>query len=362
MTEATGDDRPRFRWAVVGVGRHSRLYVIPALAASERGELAALVTSRPESAQRFAAQWGAPRTYETYGDALADREIDGVFLVTPNDAHRQEVLAAAEAGKHVLCEKPLATSVEDAEEMVRACREAGVVLGTGFHLRHNLVHRRARDLIAEGRIGEVRFASVRYAHRTAPRAVADVAVPTAAEIPSVATWRKNPAVTGGGAFVGTGSHAIDILRFLTGEDLLDVRVCADADGMHEHNLVLAGRMTGGVIGTVHGGDLPFPVNETVVSGSLGSVVCRGSVGNHGEGTVTLITAAGEKTWTPPIHNVYVRECDAFVQAVEAGTEADASGLDGLRCQEVIQAIYESVSSNRLERVHRALASNEPVKE
>jgi predicted dehydrogenase len=217
------------------------------------------------------------------------------------------------------------------------------------------VHRRARDLIRDGRIGELRFASVRYAHRTAPRASADVPAPSTDEIPKVAAWRKDPAITGGGAFVGTGSHAIDILRFLTGEDLLDVQVRADANAMAEHNLVATGRMTGGVIAALHGGDLPFPVNESVVSGTLGSVICRGSVGNIGEGSVTLINADGEETWSPPAHNVYIGESDAFVEAVRSGTEADASGLDGLRCQEVIKAVYESVRTNRLEPVERALS-------
>ncbi len=345
----------RFRWGVVGVGRHSRLYVIPAIAASRSGEIAALVTSRPESARRFASQWGSPKIYESYEDVLADPDVDGVFLVSPNDAHHPQVLAAAKAGKQILCEKPLATSVADAEEMVRGCRDAGVKLGTGFHLRHNLVHRRARDLIRGGRIGQVRFASIRYAHRTAPRAGASVSTPNVAEIPQVAAWRQDPAITGGGAFVGTGSHAIDILRFLTGEELIDVQARADADEMGEHNLVVAGRLTGGAIGTVHGGDLPFPVNESVLSGTLGSVICRGSVGNIGEGSVTVITADGEEVWSPPVHNVYIGECDSFVEAVRSGAEADASGLDGLRCQEVIQAVYESVRTNRLEPVERALS-------
>ncbi len=351
--EAGADER--FRWAVVGVGRHSRLYVIPAIAASRLGAFAALVTSKPESAERFASRWGVPRIYESYEDVLAAPDVDGVFLVSPNDVHHEQVLAAAQAGKHILCEKPLATSVADAEEMVRACRDAGVKLGTGFHLRHNLVHRRARDLIRDGQIGQPRFASVRYAHRTAPRASADVPRPGTAEIPKVAAWRRDPAITGGGAFVGTGSHAIDILRFLTGEDLLDVQACADAEEMGEHNLVATGRMSGGVIGTVHGGDLPFPVNESVVSGTLGSVICRGSVGNIGEGSLTLINPEGEETWSAPAHNVYVGESDSFVEAVRSGAEADASGLDGLRCQEVIQAVYESVRTNRLEPVQRALS-------
>jgi 1,5-anhydro-D-fructose reductase (1,5-anhydro-D-mannitol-forming) len=354
---AMADHGRRFRWAVVGIGRHSRLYVIPALAGSRSSELAALVTRDPAGARSFAARWGAPPIYGDYEQALADPEIDGVFLVTPNDLHRRQVLAAAEAGKHVLCEKPLATSVVDAEAMVRACRERGVVLGTGFHLRHNLVHERARELIREGRIGELRFASVRYAHRTAELAGAGEEA-----IPAVGEWRWNRAAAGGGAFVGTGSHAIDLLRFLTGEELTDVIARADAEEMREMNLVLAGTMSGGCLATVHGGELALPVNEATISGSLGTIVCRGSIGNRGTGTLTLLTPAGEEAFSPPAHDVYVRESEAFVRAVRDGEEAEASGLDGLRCQEVIEAAYASLATSQLAHVECALSTNEQLKE
>jgi 1,5-anhydro-D-fructose reductase (1,5-anhydro-D-mannitol-forming) len=350
-----------FRWAVVGIGRHSRLYLIPAIAASAEGELAALVTSKADSARRFAEPFGAPRIHGTYEDALADPEVDGVFLVTPNDVHRAQVEAAAAAGKHVLCEKPLATSVEDAAAMVSACREAGVVLGAGFHLRHNMVHEHAQALIRSGRIGEVRFASVRYAHATAKRP-GGTAPDSDAEIPPVAAWRKDPEVAGGGAFVGTGSHAIDILRFLTDAELETVEAVADGAARAEGGLVFVAKLRGGAIATVHGGDLPFPVNETTISGSAGSITCRGSVGNVGGGTLTVVDADGEEDWTPPTHDVYVREVDSFVAAVREGREADASGLDGLRCQEAIEAVYASVAAGGGTKVEHALDDTNQVKE
>jgi 1,5-anhydro-D-fructose reductase (1,5-anhydro-D-mannitol-forming) len=350
-----------FRWAVVGIGRHSRLYVIPAIAASTAGELAALVTSKADSARRFAAPYGEPRIHGSYGEALADPEVDGVFLVTPNDVHRAQVEAAAAAGKHVLCEKPLATTVADATAMVSACRDAGVVLGAGFHLRHNLVHERARSLIREGRIGEVRFASVRYAHATA-RTPGGTSPGADVEIPPVAPWRKDPEVAGGGAFVGTGSHAIDLLRFLTDAELESVEAIADGEARAEAGLVFVARMRGGAIATVNGGDLPFPVNETTISGTAGSITCRGSVGNVGGGTLTVVDAEGEEEWAPPAHDVYVREVDAFVAAVREGHEADASGLDGLRCQEAIEAVYASVAAGGGIQVEHALDDTNQVKE
>ncbi|MFT3866406.1 MAG: Gfo/Idh/MocA family oxidoreductase [Solirubrobacterales bacterium] len=350
-----------FRWAVVGIGRHSRLYVIPAIAGSAEGSPAALVTSKADSARRFAEPFGEPKIYATYEEALADPEVDGVFLVTPNDVHRAQVEAAAAAGKHVLCEKPLATTVEDAAAMVSACREAGVVLGTGFHLRHNLVHEHARALIRAGRIGAVRFASVRYAHATAKKP-GGTSPGAGAEIPPVAAWRKDPEVAGGGAFVGTGSHAIDLLRFLTDAELETVEAVADGEARAESGLVFVARLSGGAIAAVHGGDLPFPVNETTISGTAGSIVCRGSVGNVGGGTLTVIDAEGEEDWAPPTHDVYLREVDSFVAAVREGREADASGLDGLRCQEAIEAVYAAVAAGGGIQVEHALDDNHQVKE
>jgi len=324
---------------VAGVGRHTRQYLIPAIAASDEGELAALITSNSDSAARFAEPWGTPQIYATLDDALTTASIDGILLSTPNHVHREQVLAAAAVGIHVLCEKPLATTLEDAAEMVRACRDAGVTLGTGFHLRHNLVHRRARDLIREGRIGDIRFASVRYAHRTAPHP------PTAAtprrDIPPVAPWRRDPSISGGGAFVSTGSHAIDLLRFLTGAEVVDVHARGDAVTPAEVNLAFVAGLTGDAIAVVQAGEIAFPENETTISGTKGTIVCRGSVGNAGTGTLALITAAGEETFAPALHDVYVGECDSFVRAVRDGRPADASGLDGLRAQEVIDAVYTS---------------------
>jgi len=341
----------RFRWAVAGVGRHTRQYLLPAIAESARGELAALVTSDPESAARFAEPWGRPRIHTALADALADPDIDGVMLATPNHVHRDQVLAAAHAGKHVLCEKPLATTTADAAEMVRVCQQNGVTLGTGFHLRHNLVHRTARDMIRAGRIGQIRFGSVRYSHRTAPQ---PMGVSTArADIPPVAQWRRDPAIAGGGAFVSTGSHAIDLLRFLTDAEILDVQARGDGAPLQESTLGFVGSLDNGAVAMIHAGELSFPENETTISGTEGTVVCRGSVGNLGQGTLTLTTAAGIETFTPAPHNVYVAQCDAFVHAVAGGFDADASGIDGLRAQEVIDAAYTSAdNAGRVTVTHR----------
>ena len=126
-----------FGWGVVGLGRHTRRYIGPAISASAGGYLAAVCTSDPVAARDVTGPWGKPRLHERLAGLLADPAVDGVFLVSPNHVHREQVVAAATAGKHVLCEKPLGTTSADCQAMIRACRDAGVALGVGYHLRHN---------------------------------------------------------------------------------------------------------------------------------------------------------------------------------------------------------------------------------
>jgi 1,5-anhydro-D-fructose reductase (1,5-anhydro-D-mannitol-forming) len=342
-TSAGSDDKP-FRWAIVGIGRHTRRFIGPAIAESELGVVAAVCSSRPDEAAEVSRDWGEPDVYTSYDDVLACPGVDALFLVSPNNLHAEQVKAAAAAGKHVLCEKPLANTPADCEEMVEACARAGVALGVGFHLRHNIVHERAREIVASGQLGEIKFVSARYAHATggtAPAGTAPASPPPA--------WRRDPARAGGGSFIGTGVHAIDLLRYATGAEVVAVTVAADDNGVAygEQSLLASAKLSNGAIASIHGGNLPYPANELVISGTTGTVRCTGSVGNYGGGLLELITRDGEQAAQIEHHNVYVRECDDFAARARAGTEPNASGVDGLRCAEVTEAIYVSARTGAL---------------
>ncbi|HTZ25650.1 MAG TPA: Gfo/Idh/MocA family oxidoreductase [Streptosporangiaceae bacterium] len=337
-TSASSDDRP-LRWAIVGIGRHTRRFIGPAIAASRLGVLAAVCSSRPDEAADVSRDWGQPAVYASYDELLGCPGVDALFLVSPNNLHKDQVTAAAAAGKHVLCEKPLASTPADCQEMVQACAKAGVALGVGFHLRHNIVHERAREIVASGQLGEVTFVSARYAHATGGSAPAG---------PPPA-WRRDPGQAGGGSFIGTGVHAIDLLRSVTGAEVTAVTVAADDNGIAygEQNLLASAKLSNGAIASIHGGNLPYPANELVICGTAGTVRCTGSVGNYGGGLLELITADGEEAQEVERHNVYARECDDFVARVRAGEDPNASGVDGLRCAEVTVAIYASARTGAL---------------
>lgn len=354
MSSSAPDHDAPFGWAIVGLGRHSRRFVGPAIAASKLGALAAVYSRDPDEAARTASAWGEPAIYSRLDDLLDDPAVDGVFLVSPNHLHREQVLRVAAAGRHVLCEKPLATNAADAREMVAACRQAGARLGVGFHLRHNLAHELARDAVTGGQLGEIRFASVRYAHASAGRSGNGEGARgggRGAEGP-VPAWRLDPDQAGGGAFMGTGVHAVDLLRFVTACEITGVAAIRDGqDGPHsEQSMLASAYLSNRAVASIHGGNLSYPANELVVSGTAGTLRCTGSIGNHGGGVLEIITAAGEQSHPVEHHNVYVRQCDDFVTRLRAGIDPDASGVDGLRCAEVTDAMYASARTSTLTSV------------
>jgi len=139
------------RWGLIGASTIAREWVIDAIRATG-GEVVAVMSGDPERANRFAAEKGIT-TAVTSLDALLGSGIDAVYISTTNELHCSQTLSAAAAGKHVLCEKPLALNLTDARHMVEACKAAGIVMGTNHHLRNAATHRALRAAIKQGRIG-----------------------------------------------------------------------------------------------------------------------------------------------------------------------------------------------------------------
>ncbi len=142
--------------------------MIPAMKAAPGIELAAIASRRPGEAAKWAAEYSIPQSYESYEAILADPTIDAVYLPLANELHKPWVLAAAAAGKHVLCEKPLALDAEEAEEMASGCRRAGVMLMEAFMWRHHPWVAEAQDIIQSGRIGELRLVKMDFSFSIQP--------------------------------------------------------------------------------------------------------------------------------------------------------------------------------------------------
>lgn len=143
------------RWGLLGAARINRS-IIPALRASPRSELAAVASRDAAKAEAYAREWGIPRRFGRYEDLLADGEIDVVYNPLPNSLHAEWTIRAARAGKHVLCEKPLAISVEEVDAIAEAARAARVVVAEGLMYRHQKLTREVKAMVERGTLGELR--------------------------------------------------------------------------------------------------------------------------------------------------------------------------------------------------------------
>jgi predicted dehydrogenase len=190
----------RLRWGILGCARIARSGLIPGIHGSRTGSLAALASRQPAVAQAWAQEFGIPRSYGSYQQLLDDPAIDAVYIPLPNELHQPWVIAAADAGKHVLCEKPLARDAKEARAMVDRCKHRGVILMEAFMWRHQ---ERTRDLLERvnsGAIGELRL--IRSSH-SFPIDPGD--------------WRLDPA-RGGGALWDVGCYGVSTARLFAGEE------------------------------------------------------------------------------------------------------------------------------------------------
>ena len=198
-------------WGIIGIGNIVRSTMAPAMVVEPACDLVAAVSRDQGRADDFAREFGARFAYTDYDEMLANPEVDAVFIATPNLFHADQVVAAAGAGKHVLCDKPLGNNVADARRALDACESAGVSLGVNFHNRHLPWVRDVSRLIAEGTIGDVRVVQLQVA--SGPR--------------HYDNWRADPVMAGLGSVHNVGVHGLDFLRVLLHSEPVEVMAMFD---------------------------------------------------------------------------------------------------------------------------------------
>ncbi len=327
------------RWGLVGASDIAASSIIPGIRAQAGSRVVAVHSRSAERGAAYARQHGIDRSYDTLAALLADPEIDAVYVSTTNDRHHAETIAAVAAGRHVLCEKPLALSVRDARAMVDAAARAGVVLATNHGRRNDPSVRAARDLVRAGTLGTP------VAARTSDAFL----------LPEqLRGWRLRG--EGGGVILDLLVHDADTLRFVLDDDVASVQATA-----------VAGRPDGA---PARGGDdraeeLVAGV-LTTAGGLLASFLCSFCT-PHGGGSVlevfgdraslrawrepgrpsglVLRTAAGEEAVVlPGAPPVGVATVAAFEAAIRGEGRPTATGEDGVASLAVALAARESARS------------------
>ena len=299
------------------------------------GEVVAVMSSDPERGQRFAGENGIA-TATTDLDALLASGIDGVYISTTNEHHCSQTLAAAAAGKHVLCEKPLALGLADARRMVAACKAAGVQMGTNHHLRNAATHRAIHAAIKAGHIGKPLFARVFHA----------VYLP-----PHLQGWRIEKPGAGGGVVLDITVHDADTMRFVLDDNPVAVTAMASRAGMGqaglEDGVMGVVRFESGLIAQFHDAfTTRYAVTGFEVHGEEGSLIGTDCMTQQPKGEVLLRTKDGERQLSIAHENLYLRAVRLFGDAVVGRGAPSATGEDGIKSLSVALSTREAARTGR----------------
>jgi len=327
------------RWGVLGAAAIARYAVVPALQASTSGRVVAIASRDVRRARAFADDFGIDRVFDSYDALLAERRIDAVYIPLPNALHARWAIRAAEAGKAVLCEKPLATNAADAQAIVEACALHKVPLMEGFMYRFHPQNRRVRDLVDEGVIGEIRevrsHLSVRILH---PASSANV------------RFERD---LGGGALMDMGCYTVDVARMTLGGLPEFVVAAADFDERLKVDVSLAGILafSGGRFGTVSCSFLAGGEDSYVLIGTRGTIeVPRAFIPGYGkragEGLVIIVDENGnrrEERFAPV--DQYRLMVDAFSSPVLTGEPPPYRASDSVDTMRILDALGAAALKN-----------------
>lgn len=331
-------------WAIVGLGRLSQGQILPGFAECKNSKVVALVSGHRDKAEKLATQYGVDfksiYSYETFDKIAENPEIDAVYIVLPNGMHAEYTIRAARAGKHILCEKPMANTAKDCEAMIDACKKADRKLMIAYRCRYEPFNLAAMAAIREGKLGKVRSIVADHGFNIGR-----------------GEWRCDKKLAGGGSMMDIGIYSLNAARYLTGEEPTEVFAVESTD-RKDPRFAQAG-----VEDTLHF-TLKFPsgalANCTSSYGYAGANRFR-AIGERGwlemepatsYGGLKLKISARGRTEEPllPSGSHFAREMEHFSECVRENKTPLTPGAEGLRDIKLIEALYRSARTGKAVRV------------
>jgi predicted dehydrogenase len=329
----------RIGYAVVGLGSIAETAVLPALRNSKNSKLMALVSHDESRAQELGAKFGVKRcySYENYGQCLSQPGVDAVFVTSVNGAHAEQAIRAANAGKHVLCEKPMATSVEDCRRMVEACRAKSVRLMIAYRKYFEPASVALKKLVTSGKLGRLRHMFSSYTEIVDPG--------------KAKTWQLNQKLAGGGSLMDIGIYCVNTMRWVAGNSPIDATAYRWTDAPQRFSEVedsIAFRLT-----------------------HPDGLVCQGT-SSYSSMAASFLQVHGDQGWAAlnpafafeeerrlfgkirgrwfekqfKVMDEFALELNAFAESIHRGRDPEPDGMEGLRDLATIEAIYRSAQENR----------------
>ncbi|MBE7683155.1 Gfo/Idh/MocA family protein [Paenibacillus sp. P13VS] len=320
----------KLRWGILGSASIAKGSVIPGLQQSELNEVAAIASRDEEKAKQTADQLGIPQAYGSYEALLEDDSIDAVYIPLPNHLHREWTIRAAEAGKHILCEKPLALTEQEAREMAQACDDAGVLLAEAFMYRHHPRYDQIRNVIASGEIGEIRGIHSTFSFNNSG---------SAGNVRFKREW-------GGGALYDIGCYSISAARLLLGQEPSAVTVIGMFSPEHDHVDMMASGLLefNDHVGVTFDSSMWAAFRNTLeVLGSDGIIeVPSAFISKPDRSSNFYVTAGGDRREVEvPQVNHYSLQGDDMARAVLQGKNMRFASSDAVANMKVLEACLRS---------------------
>jgi predicted dehydrogenase len=317
--------------ALVGLGSLSRGQLAPALLQTKNCYLAGVVTGNKSKQAEWMAKYDLPKknvySYDNFDDIKKNKDIDIIYIVLPNSMHAEYTIRAAKAGKHVICEKPMALSVDECQRMIDACKSANVKLSVGYRLHYEPYNQKIKEFARTKEFGEIKYVQSEFGFKMGD--------------PN--QWRLKKDLAGGGAVMDVGVYCIQACRMAIGEEPISVSAQefkTDPVKFSSVDETVTWQMdfpSGAVTNSTT--SYNFSTNEYFVSAEKGKYGLGPAFGYGG--TAGFIN---DKPMNLPKVNHQAAQMDAFSENVMTDTEPIVTGNMGLRDMKIVEAIYKSLAS------------------
>jgi predicted dehydrogenase len=321
-------------YALVGIGKLTQTQLIPALKTTKNARLVALVSGNADKAKKVAAANGVPDkgiySYDTF-DRIADNpDVDVVYIVLPNSMHAEFTVRAARAGKHVLCEKPMAVTTAECEQMIAACKQAKRQLAIGYRLHFEPYNQEMIRLARRRELGALKFLTA-----------------TAGTIPvDLKQWRLDKKLSGGGSLVDIGIYALQAVRYVSGEEPVSVSArqtvtdrakFKDIDETLTFSLAFPSGVVADCVSTY-----AAHVSRLEAATSAGRFGLEPALYYHD----IKGFRSDDKPFSFPDIDQFAAEMDDFAACVRSGKPTRVPGEEGLRDVRIIEALYRAAATGR----------------
>lgn len=348
----------KVRWGVIGCGGIAKRRTIPEFKKMvSNAEIISVMDISAEAAKAVVQEFGVPHHCTTEKELLS-QDIDAVYIATPQNVHCRQTVQAAEAGKHILCEKPIAISLKEVDQMEAACKKTKVKFMLGFCMRNNMYNKKARELVQSGAIGQVVMGRAQL---------------TCWYPPIPGAWRQDASISHGGSLLDMGTHCLDMLEWIMGAKIVEV---AGFQNLMTHKYptkiedasTIVVRFDNGAHGIVDNYfNLPDAAaqNALELHGTKGSILATGTIGQDPTGKMFSILQPEETGYDPnqvrdvPVNReeyklegigIYGQMVDIFSRCILEDKEPPITLEDGRHSVKVVLAIYQAVKEKRVVQV------------